>query len=592
MVSASFGRPEIGRQTRRSRTGKARGVNEQTRNFQATPVGDESVSVTELAVIVEACDRFENAWRAGEHPRIEQYVGEIEAGARWALLRELVELEMELLTTDGKSPPSSDYCDRFPEYATALRAIVNDRSQMSTVDERELPGRALLESGLNVCVNHRYKLSGMIGRGGMGVVYRAHDQRLDRIVALKTIRWFDPALLYRFKREFRSLSSMSHPNLVALYELTSDGGTWFIVMEYIDGIPFMSYVSRSAFTSTASNDVCWPDRLRRGLTQLALGVSALHQAGKLHRDIKPSNVLVSREERVVLLDFGLAAELGAMGVHDSTDGRIVGTASYMAPEQAQGQPTSPASDWYSVGSMLYEALTGRTPFAGSELDVLFAKRQAEPVPPRALMDGLPDDLACLCTDLLRHEPSARPTGQEILRRLGAGAAEAGPARATASRPVALVGRRRQLKVLEAASLAVMHGETVVTLVHGQSGVGKTALVSEFLQGLGATLKPLVFAGKCYAQESVPYKALDMIIDGLSRYLRQLPAAKAQAVVPRDVQLLAQVFPVLLQAEAVSTAPRRSFLIADPQELRRRAILVLRELLARLSGPGAPGALRR
>src|SRR5205807_2262872 len=148
------------------------------------------------------------------------------------------------------------------------------------------------------------------------------------------------------------------------------------------------------------------------------GVNFLHAAGRLHRDIKPGNVLVGREGRVVLLDFGLAAELDRTGHHLSLQPRILGTIAYMAPEQAACLPVCPASDWYAVGAMLYEALTGRPPFVGAPMEILLRKQQLDARPPRDLAPDAPEDLALLCEALLRRDPAGRPTGAEVRRRLG------------------------------------------------------------------------------------------------------------------------------------------------------------------------------
>src|SRR5262249_17156576 len=158
---------------------------------------------------------------------------------------------------------------------------------------------------------------------------------------------------------------------------------------------------------------------------LALAIAALHQAGKVHRDIKPSNILVTRDDRLVLLDFGLVAEVGG-SPRDSSQRDVVGTAMYMAPEQAHGRAVGPAADWYSFGVLLYEALTGRPPHVGpSALEILTKKQQYEPPPPRARTSRfVPRDLDGLCADLLSRNPADRPSQREILERIGA---EATPA---------------------------------------------------------------------------------------------------------------------------------------------------------------------
>ena len=273
-----------------------------------------------------------------------------------------------------------------------------------------------------------YEILGLLGRGGMGIVYRAYDRKRDQVVALKTVRRPDPGMLFSIKQEFRTLADVSHPNLVTLYELTCDGRVWFFTMELIDGVDFLTFVrspgalpdgglSASDTVRLAAAEETAPapgqsslrfGRLRMALRQLAAGVMALHGAGKLHRDIKPSNILVTGQGRVVLLDFGLIAELESMCPGPDASPRRLGTIAYMSPEQAAGRALSRASDWYSVGVVLYEALTGRLPYVGRPSEVLEAKERSEPKAPHMQILGLPGDLDALCVDLLRRNPEEAP----------------------------------------------------------------------------------------------------------------------------------------------------------------------------------------
>ncbi len=438
-----------------------------------------------------------------------------------------------------------------------------------------------------------YEIRGELGRGGMGVVYRAFSARLNRTVALKTLPRIDPVALQRFKQESRALAAVNHPNLVTLYELISDGETWFFSMELIEGVGFLQYVrsgigdGQPGAHAAAAGGALSPlqlIRLRRGLTQLVAAVAALHKAGVLHRDIKPSNILVTAEERLVLLDVGLAAELGGAEAYLSSDGGLVGTVAYMSPEQGSVDAVTQASDWYSVGAVVYEALTGRVPFAGGPLDVLFEKRQRDPPPPSTLVAPVPEDLNQLCVDLLQRNPADRPGAEEILQRLIAVPAEASPLGSdagTSAEKVPLVGREEHLASLEACYRDLEQSQPVLVLVHGNSGMGKSTLVQEFCDRIRRRGSAVVLSGRCYEQESVPFKALDSLIDALCNFLRKLPRAEADALMPRDIQALVRLFPVMGRVEAVYDARRRSLDVPDQQELRRRAVSALREMLGRI-----------
>ncbi len=441
----------------------------------------------------------------------------------------------------------------------------------------------------------RFEVRGRLGSGTSGEVYRVYDHKLDSIVALKTLFRTDPGAIFRFKKEFRSLADVNHPNLVQLYELLSDGDRWFFTMELVDGLDFIDYARAdpgkdhydtarlySLPTLSPPPDM---DRLRATLRQLADGLRALHRVGKLHCDIKPPNILVTAAGRVVLLDFGLVKELYPSQIYETVDGGVAGTPAYMSPEQAAGRRVSEASDWYGVGVILYEALTGRVPFAGGFLKILTDKQDTDPTPPKELVPELPEDLSELCMRLLARPPDKRPSGERVLRKLG------GPSRSitrlthssSSSLEAHFVGRTGDLATLARGFQKTQDGHTVMFFVHGSSGVGKSALIRRFLQQVREEFSGAVLlTGRCYERESVPYKALDSLIDALSRYLRRLSDDEVKELLPANVLALAKVFPVLRRVQAIAGARRQVLDIPDSHEQRRRAFAALRELLGRLA----------
>jgi len=247
----------------------------------------------------------------------------------------------------------------------------------------------------------RFELQRRIGSGGMGEVFAAFDRTQGEMVALKTLMRADGDTLSRFKREFRALQTTAHPNLVSLRELIRDGEHWFFTMELVEGKHFLDYVRGAGAADH--------HRLRAVLRQLVGGLLALHDGGLVHRDIKPSNVMVTPEGRVVILDFGLITHMDPAGQSSATG--PVGTVEYMAPEQAVGRGVGEAADWYSVGVMLYEALTGAVPHGGHALQILIDKQQVEPPPVDELAPDAPADLRALCG---RHAVHLQAVGDVFL----------------------------------------------------------------------------------------------------------------------------------------------------------------------------------
>ncbi len=497
-----------------------------------------------------------------------------------------------------------------------------------------MSGAMASDPGTTFTGTARYELRRRLGAGGMGVVYEAFDRERAALVALKTLREVGPAAIARFKQEFRALADVVHPALVSLYELVNDGDELFFTMELVRGIHFDRWVaggdpadevstheddsgptemtrslrhapatgspsgapSGSGDGDTYRAPALAPQRpppriqlprLRAGLRQLAEGVAAIHDAGMLHRDLKPSNVLVDAAGRVVVLDFGLVTDLAEERPQLTEDRPLQGTFGYMSPEQGARAPLTPASDWYSVGVILYRVLTGRLPFLGGRDDVLMDKQKFEPPPPRELAPDVPEDLDQLCRELLRRQPERRPAAAEILRRLGSELARTrAGGRSVASSQAAydtLIGRERELAALQAAYAHTQTGAPVLVRVHGPSGAGKSRTVRAFLDGLPAEHDVVVLRGRCYEQESVPFKAVDSLVDSLAGHLARHTELDVEGLMPRDAIALARLFPTLRQVEAFTARRRRDLATApDPLELRRRGFAALRELLARIT----------
>jgi serine/threonine protein kinase len=445
--------------------------------------------------------------------------------------------------------------------------------------------------------NDRFTIRAKLGAGGMGVVYRVLDAQRGDEVALKTLKQFNPAGLMLFKNEFRALVDLNHPNLIELHEFFSDEGFYYFTMELLRGGEFLSYLhnkpaerltlmditevdglssspsfvegARSAPGEELVVPVYQEQALRDAFRQLATGLYALHCANKIHRDIKPSNAMVTQEGRVVLMDFGLIADTSG------TRGSGAGTPHYMAPEQAYDGLIGPASDWYSVGVMLYQSLTGVLPFNGT-MAQLIKQKQTPPISPRERIPEVPRDLDELCMALLHPEPTRRPTGPDVLQVFQGVSSPA--MRAVSASRTMFVGRARELAALR-QSLSDSAQRAVMMLIYGESGLGKSALIRHFVEGLSG--QALVLSGRCYEQEQVPYKAFDGLIDALCRHFMSMPLREVAPLLPADIGLVARLFPVLRQVRAIELVLSFST-EQDPNSLRERALLALRELLSNLA----------
>jgi serine/threonine protein kinase len=275
--------------------------------------------------------------------------------------------------------------------------------------QEETPQAPLPEARLGNKVG-RFLITKLLGSGGMGDVYAALDTELNRVVALKFVR---PEVLgydaghQRFIREAQTASSLNHPNIVTIHEIVRTGPTVAIVMELVEGLPLRTLCGKCC------------DSMRRVLDmgeQLASALSAAHGLGIVHRDIKPENVLVQANSRVKILDFGLARPVSNL---DGTSSVFpAGTLRYLSPEQARGDPASPASDVFSLGLVLHELTTGRHPFRGdSPFETVHAILTGEPE--RLISDDrVPRLFVDLIASMLSKDPSVRPSASEVARRLG------------------------------------------------------------------------------------------------------------------------------------------------------------------------------
>ncbi len=462
----------------------------------------------------------------------------------------------------------------------------------------------------------RYRLGTVIGVGGFGTVYEAYDEITRSRVAVKSLREVDPQRLFLFKQEFRLLADTRHPQLVQYYELFQEKDRWYLAMEYIEGIDLLTHVrggllqqsdsttmTRSALGGEVydkdgqpltpvhddvirgSSDVLVAneteiERLRSLLPQLAGGLEHLHDNNLVHRDLTPRNIMIENTGRLIILDFGLA--LRGSGTSVLRNMRV-GTPKYMAPEQISSEPSTAAADWYAVGCIMYEMLTGIAPFVGSSAQVLNAKKTTNPADPRELHPHLPDDLCALALEFLAFDPNDRPidAGDRLRHCATAMTKMRAPTRVPASMP--FIGRELQLKKIDHSwRSSIRDKKANVVLVRAPSGMGKSAFIERFFEKLPPG-EQLILRSRCYQHESVPFKAIDGLTDAISEYLQDVPEENILEMLPDGMSYVTRLFPSLRIIPAINeAAAQQPPSTLDPHELRRRGFSTLRALFERLS----------
>jgi eukaryotic-like serine/threonine-protein kinase len=443
----------------------------------AHPQDPEAPEVALARHVDAICRKFEADWRAGQRPVISDYLGEVAEEDRGILRAELEALESELRQEDAAATVAPGNSTTSP-ISNMARPSVHEEATLPPRDQATVDLRASRPVQPDASSPDRvrhfgdYELLREIARGGMGVVYRARQVSLNRPVALKMILAGQLAgddEIKRFYMEAEAAANLDHPGIVPIYEIGEHEGQHFFSMGYVEGTSLAAKVA----------DGPVPPNEAASLTiKVAEAVQFAHEKGVIHRDLKPANVLLDAQGQPKVTDFGLAKKLQADSGLTHT-GQVMGTPSYMPPEQAEGKNVGPAADVYALGAILYCLLTGRPPFqAATPVDTLLQVVGQDPVAVRQLNATVPKDLETICLKCLEKDPrrrygSARVLAEELNRCLSGEPIVARPV-GPAERTVKWIRRRPVIAAL-------------IALVVGTALLGLSGIVWQWREAVAARI---------------------------------------------------------------------------------------------------------
>jgi serine/threonine-protein kinase len=350
--------------------------------------------------IDEVCDAFELAWKDDERPQLAAFVEQVDAEARSSLFNELLLVELECRRNRGERPSREEYLATYPAFSAQIEAT-DFKHGLSTVPvgaRHETVSASRLRLGNRIS---RFELQQRLGAGAMGEVWKAWDPRLQRAVAMKLPRaeQLTEADLHRFLREGQAAAQLQHPQLAAVHDVGRDGDWAYIVTDYVEGDNLRDHLAKQRVSFSFAALLC---------ADVAEALHHAHERGVVHRDLKPANIIVDRDHCPHVIDFGLAK--WSSDNRDLTlQGELLGTPAYMAPEQARGDVDGigPHTDVYALGAILYELVTGRCAFVGSQAAVIQAIISIDPLPPRRADRSIPRDLETICLKALEKDPKKR-----------------------------------------------------------------------------------------------------------------------------------------------------------------------------------------